>query len=613
MLTVHVATYVFGTYDALGEIVRALRQRRIEVDLLMVAAAVGAAYLGAWTEGATLLFLFSLSNVLQEYAMGRTQRAITSLMTLRPDTVEVRTGEETVVRPIDGVEPGETVVFRPGDRVALDGTVRSGSSDFDESAVTGESRPVFKSVGDIVVAGTLVQSGVVEVEVSKRSSESTLARIITMVHDAREKKAVLQSFLERWENRYAVGVIVAVLLYLGGGAALALRPFSEVFYRGMVLLTVASPCALVISVPAALLSAIAGAARSGVLFKGGVFLEALGTLKAVAFDKTGTLSIGIPRVVHVEPVAGTSEAGLLRRAAEAELLSTHPIGKAVVEHARAADIELTQPDTFRQIMGKGVEIHRSNRRTVVGSLRLFDELTDELPPWLREQVEVFNIKEGGTTLVVCHDGEWLGTITVADSERPEAAEAVAGLRAAGIDHVAMLTGDNRVVANRIAERLGIDLVFPELLPEDKLTQVKHIQTVVGSVAMVGDGINDAPALAAAEVGIAMGGAGTDVALETADVVLMADDLSALVRAVVIAKEARRIVMQNVAFAMGVVVVLVALTLTVGIPLPLGVLGHEGSTIIVVLNGLRLLRRRRGIPAGRRVVSEAVFREEAASA
>ncbi len=590
VLAVHAATYLFGSYDALGAIWNALIGRRIEVDLLMVSAAAGAAYLDAWSEGATLLFLFSLSNVLQEYAMGRTQGAISSLMALRPDTVEVKKGEETQKRPIESVAPGEVVVFRPGDRVALDGTIVSGSSDFDEAAVTGESLPCTKSAGSNVVAGTLVQSGVVEVRVAKASSESTLARIIAMVSDAREKKAQFQSLLERWEGRYAAAVMLAVAVYIVAATAAGARPFPQVFYRAMVLMTVASPCALVISVPAALLSAIAGAARHGVLFKGGVFIEALGTIRAVAFDKTGTLSTGTLEVVRVDPADGWSETDVVEAAATAELLSTHPIGRAIVAYAGARGLAPLHPDTFRQITAKGVEARLGSSRIVVGSPRLFDETYGDVPSHLRREVERRNALEGGTTLVVRRDEGWLGTMTVADAPRPDAERTVRDLRLSGIDHVAMLTGDNGTVAQRMAETIGIDAVHAELLPEDKLTEIDSIQRDHGPVAMVGDGINDAPALASARVGIAMGAAGTDVALETADVVLMSDDLSALVRAIAIAKRARRIVLQNVAIAMGVVVTLVVLTFTVGVPLPIGVLSHEGSTIVVVLNGLRLLRR-----------------------
>jgi len=591
ILAVNVATYFFGGLYAVRAIIEALRERTIEVDLLMVLAALGAAYVGAWTEGAILLFLFSLSNVLQNYAMARTERAISSLLELRPDTVAVRRGDALLNLPVEAVEVGDVISLRPGDRVPLDGTILRGAASFDESALTGESMPVHKAAGDTVLAGTLNQSGALDVAVAKPAAESTLARIIAMVSEAQARKARTQSFLDRAEQRYAIGVIGAVLLFITVLPALTGADWGDTFYRGMVLLTVASPCALVISVPAALLSAIANAARRGVLFKGGAHLEELSKVKVVAFDKTGTLTFGRPEVADVLPQPGVDAAELLAAVARAELSSEHPIARAIVAHAAAQGISPAEPEQFEAVTGMGVRARWDGEETLVGSPRLMERSGAPAPAALLAEADRLADEGRGTVLLARRGERWLGLLTVMDRERPDAVEKIAALRAAGVTRVVMLTGDNARVAEAMGRRLGIDEVHAGLLPEDKLRIVGELGRAYGPTAMVGDGVNDAPALAAASTGIAMGAAGTDAALETADIVLMSDDLGAIAYAVGLSKRTQRIVWQNIAFALAVVVVLVVSTLTIGVPLPLGVVGHEGSTIIVVLNGLRLLAHR----------------------
>jgi len=588
VLGVHLATYFFGGFYAVRTIIAATLERIIEVDLLMVLAALGAAYLGAWTEGATLLFLFSLSNVLQNYAMSRTQEAISALLELRPDTVELRRAGQLVTTHLDEVQVGDVFVLRPGDRVALDGIILSGTGNFDESSITGESLPVQKQPGQPVLAGTLNQTGALEVQVTKLAADSTLSRIIGMVSEAQASKAHTQSVLDRYEKYYAMGVIGSVLLFILLGPVLFQADFADNFYRGMVLLTVASPCALVISVPAALLSAIAGAARGGVLFKGGAYLEAMSNIQVIAFDKTGTLTYGKPQVIDVVPASGISERELLEVLARAEQNSEHPLAQAILSYTTTQGIHAAAPDSFTAVTGMGVRATWAGVETLVGSPRLMETAGISVAPQVQAEYERLLHAGRGTVLLVYRGGQWLGLVSVMDCERPDAAERIADLRALGIQRIVMLTGDNRSVAEAMAQRLGIDEVHAELMPADKLRLVRELEQQYGYVAMVGDGVNDAPALAAAHVGIAMGAAGTDVALETADIVLMRDDLGAMVQAVRLSKRAQRIVWQNIIFALAVVVVLVTLTLTIGIPLPLGVLGHEGSTILVVLNGLRLL-------------------------
>ena len=591
IVIIHMTTYFFGGFYAVRAIIAALREWSIEVDLLMVLAALGAAYIDAWTEGAILLFLFSLSNVLQNYAMGRTQRAISSLLELRPDRVNMRRGGVLTSVPLDEVAIGDVVVVRPGDRVALDGTILQGSGSFDESSITGESMPVYKTTGDTILAGTLNQNGALDVQVTKPAAESTLARVIDMVSDAQSHKARTQSFLDRFEQVYAIGVIGAVALFIALMPTLFNVDFVDNFYRAMTLLTVASPCALVISVPAALLSAIANAARRGVLFKGGAHLEALSQVRVVAFDKTGTLTFGRPEVADILPQPGVLPDDLLDTIVRAEQPSEHPIARAVIDYAYRHNIARVAPEQFEAVTGMGVRAFWDGEETLVGSVRLMEQYGYQVPSDIQDSIEQLAQSGCGTALLVNRGGRWLGIVTVMDQERPEAADRIAALRQVGITKMVMLTGDNQQVAEAVARRTGIDEVYAGLMPGDKLQIVQQLQQRYGAVAMVGDGINDAPALAAAHTGIAMGAAGTDVALETADVVLMSDDLGAIEYAVCLSKRARRIVWQNIAFALGVVVVLVISTLSVGIPLPLGVVGHEGSTILVVLNGLRLLVHR----------------------
>ncbi len=588
VLGVHVATYVSGGFFAVRSIIAALRRREIEVDLLMALAAAGAAYVGAWEEGAILLFLFSLSNALQNYAMGRTTRAISALMALRPDRVTVRRGGTLVDIALDDAVTGDVMVVRPGERIALDGDIIRGRGNIDESTITGEALPVHRGVGATVLAGTLNQTGVLDVRITRLAAESTLARVIAMVADAQERKARTQSVLDRFEQRYALGVIVAVAVFIIVGPSLTGQSFDDNFYRAMVLLTVASPCALVIGVPSAVLSAIAAAARRGVLFKGGAYLEQLAQVRVVAFDKTGTLTFGHPRVTDVLPQPGVDADTLMTTLLRAELMSEHPLARAVTTYAAERGIVVDEPEQFEAITGRGVRAVWDGVETLVGTPRLMAERGIAVPPGIQAAFEQLAASGRQTSMAVWRGGSWLGMVSVMDQERPDAAARIAALRRAGIQRVVMLTGDAAHIAEPMARRLGIDEVHAGLLPADKLRLVQTLGTRYGPVAMVGDGVNDAPALAAATVGVAMGGAGTDAALESADLVLMSDDLGALAAAVRLSRRSQQIVWQNIGFALAVVVLLVLATLSIGVPLPLGVVGHEGSTIIVVLNGLRLL-------------------------
>nr|PZN72143.1 MAG: cadmium-translocating P-type ATPase [Bacillota bacterium] len=591
----YAAAYVAGGYLRVRDGLAALRQGSLNIDMLMVLGAAGAAVLGRWSEGAVLIFLFALSNALEEFASGRTRRAIEALVTLRPEQALVRSadGRERLV-PLEEVRVGDLVVVRPGERLGVDGVVVEGRSAIDQAAITGESVPVAKEPGAPVYAGTVNTTGTLLIRVTKPSTDSTLARIIRLVEEAQEHKARAQRIVD-WIDRYYTLIVVAVALLTWTVPPLAAGwAWSDSFYLAMQLLVVMSPCALVIATPAALLSGIAAGARQGVLFKGGAHLERAGTVRVVAFDKTGTLTEGRPELTAVIPAGGVSEAELLRLAGSAELRSGHPVGQAVAAAARLRLGELPQPAQAEEQPGLGVSAEVEGRRVLVGGRRLVEPFADE---WMLRTAERLE-ERGETAVLVVADGRPLGVLGVADRVRPQARAVVAALRAQGIERVVMLTGDNERVAAAVAAETGVDEFRASLLPGDKLQIIEELERRYGPVAMVGDGVNDAPALARASLGVAMGGAGNDAALESADVVLMSDDLARLTDVFRLGRLARRVVGQNLAFAAGVIVVLAALSLAGSLTLPLAVVGHEGSTILVATNGLRLLLagRRAALPA-----------------
>jgi Cd2+/Zn2+-exporting ATPase len=587
--------YVAGGYFGVRKGLAQLRHGQINVDLLMVLAAIGAALIGDWREGAILLFLFSLSNALQDYAMGRSRRAIEALMALRPEVALVKRDGVEVLVPVERLRPGEIVVVRPGERMPVDGVVYNGRSSVDQSSITGESMPVDVGPGSPVYASTVNQAGAVEVEVSRPASESTLARIIRLVEEAQEQKAPTQRFLDEFEQKYALVVIGATMLAIVVPVFLLNQPVGPSFYRAMTLLVVASPCALVISVPAAILSAIANSARHGILFKGGMHLENLAGVKAIAFDKTGTLTEGKPAVTDVVPFNGGSAEALLAEAASVEARSEHPLAQAIVMEARRQQLSFEVCDNLQAITGRGARAELPDGRAcLIGNLELFKGWAI-VPEAVAAQV--MKLESTGKTAMlvgvetpdVADPVALHGIIAVADQPRADARDALEALRGQGIEHIIMLTGDNERVAQAIAAQVGVDEYRASLLPEDKVRAVQELRARYGSVAMVGDGVNDAPAMAASGLGIAMGAAGTDVALETADVVLMSDDLERIAQVIDLSRRSRRVIWQNIGFALGVIVVLVVSNFLVGVPLPLGVVAHEGSTLIVVANGLRLLR------------------------
>lgn len=578
ILSLNLTAYSAGGVFGLKGAIESLRERQLDVDLIMILAAVGAALINQWHEGAILLFLFSLSNVLQAYAIGRSRQAIKSLMKLYPAEAKIKRAGRVQVVKLEAIRVGDLLLIEPGERIPVDGIIREGRSTVDQAPITGESMPVEKNIGDKVFAGTLNQQGALDIEALQPASDTVLACIIKMVEEAQDTKAPTERFLEKFEQIYAGVILVSVALFIVIPPLLGLSDFTSNFYRAMVLMTVASPCALVISTPAAFISAIASAARGGVLFKGGAFIEALAGVKAIAFDKTGTLTVGKPAVTDVIALNGMSETEILTIAASVESRSEHPLAKAIVSEAHQRELTLGGISDFEAVMGRGVQAIHDGQHVKVGSPAFI--LGDgQLPP----QVDQLQ-HDGKTVMMIAQGANVIGAIALADQLRDSTPRVVAELKAQGVK-VAMLTGDNQRVAGRIGELAGVDDVRAELMPHEKVEALKALQAKYGAVAMVGDGVNDAPALATADVGIAMGVAGSDVALETADLVLMGDRLELIAYAIGLSKKARRVVWQNIAFSLAVIVMLILGAFVIDLPLPLGVLGHEGSTVIVVLSGL----------------------------
>lgn len=587
-----IIAYLSGGYQGLKQSLQALAKWEINVDILMILAAVGAAMLDEWMEGAILLFLFSLSNTLQNYALGRSRRAISSLMKLRPDEALVRRADGTESRiSVNQLAVGDIVIVKPGERIPIDGKVIEGFSMIDQAAVTGENAPVEKSVGSEVYAATFNENGVLLIEVTKPASESTLAKIIRLVEEAQSQKAETQRFLDAFEAKYAGGVIIFTILLIVVPYAVFDQPFDPVFYRAMTILVVASPCALIISTPASILSAIASAAKNGVLFKGGAFLEQAAQIEIIAFDKTGTLTTGQSKLVDIVRFSGNgdnySDDNLLEYVASVEEYSEHHLAEAILEAARERSLKWQLAKDIQPEIGKGIKARVGDRHVAVGNKRFFSEQNGRNQQEMYLQAELLQ-KQGRTVLFLFIDEQPAALLVFEDTVRESAARTLDELRTLGVQDFIILTGDSQGVADSVGSALNISRVEAGLMPDQKVKMIKEL-TKHKFVAMVGDGVNDAPALAASNIGIAMGAAGTDVALETADVVLMSDDLAKIPYLIRLSRFARKVIRQNIAISLGVIAVLVSSVFFFHLPLPLGVIGHEGSTLVVVLNGLRLLR------------------------
>ena len=584
-----VLAYISGGYDIATHAIPGLFRGKFDTDVLMLAAAAGAAILGSWAEGAFLLFLFSLGHAGEHYALDRARNAVNALGELMPKMAMVKQGNQIVERPVEDLQLDDVVVVRPGDRLPADGNVTSGQSAVDQSAITGESVPVDKAPGDQVYAGTINQESALEVSVTSLAQDSTLSRVMQMVAEAQEQQSPSQRFSEQFASKFVPAILILVALVAIAPPLLGWASWNESFYRAMLLLVAASPCALALGTPAAVLAGIAQAARNGVLIKGGAHLENLGALQVMAFDKTGTLTKGRFEVTDIVSLNGTGEEELLRIAAAVEQQSNHPLAQAVVRTAQERDLVLPAANGLENLPGHGVRSEVDGRPVLIGSTRLFNDKNSHQLDTDTIQMAEDCEAAGKTTMIVSHGGQYLGLLALADTPRPDIQQTMTDLLQLGVQKLVMLTGDNDTVAQQIGAEVGVTDIRADLLPAQKLEAVRDLQNQHGHIAMVGDGVNDAPALAAATVGIAMGGAGTAVALETADVALMADDLGRLPFAVGLGRASRAIIRQNLAIALGVIGLLVLTSVLGLIQLGAAVVLHEGSTILVVFNALRLLR------------------------
>lgn len=602
-LTCFILAYFFGAFYTLREAIDNLKLKRFEIDTLMLVAAAGAAALGSWAEGALLLFLFSLGHALEHYAMGRAKRAIEALAELAPDTATVRRDGKVKEISVQELVVGDLVLVKPNERLPADGFIALGTSAINQGPVTGESIPVDKhpvenvaqararpeSVGadSRVFAGTINGAGGIEVVVTRRSNESALARVVKMVNEAETRKSPTQRFTDTFERIFVPAVLALALILLFAWVIID-EPFRDSFYRAMAVLVAASPCALAIATPSAVLSGIARAARGGVLIKGGAPLEELGSLKAMAFDKTGTLTEGQPRITDVIPVDGANEEELLSVAVAVESLSDHPLAASIARDGRER-LRGKQPpraEGLKNLIGRGVTATVEGDMVWIGKAELFD-VDGVLPLGSAAQNAIERLRETGrTTMVVRCGNRDLGAIGLLDTPREDAREALQRLRDLGISRMIMISGDHSKVAEAVAKQVGLDEAWGNLMPEDKVEAIRELRREM-KVAMVGDGVNDAPAMANATVGIAMGAAGSDVALETADVALMADDLKHLPFAVGLSRRTRAVIRQNVFVSLSIVAVLVPATI-LGLGIGPAVAVHEGSTLLVVFNALRLL-------------------------
>ena len=566
---------------------RAARSGVLDMNFLMTIAAIGAAAIGEWGEGASAMFLFSVAQMLEVYSMDRARNAIKALMDLTPPEAVVQRDGQEITLPVDQVAIDETILVRPGQRIPLDGVVLNGRSAVNQAPITGESIPVDKEPGSEVFAGSINAQGLLEVRVTKHVEDTTLARIIHAVEQAQGSRAPSQSFVDRFSRIYTPAVVVAAVLVCLLPPLAGVGSWSTWFTRALTMLVIACPCALVISTPVSIVSGLAAAARGGVLIKGGIHLENAGAVTTIAFDKTGTLTQGRPAVTDVFPLDGIIEARVLGIAATLEQGSEHPLAQAILTAAQGRNVPLLRAQDFEAVVGRGIRARIDAEFYYIGNERLCHE-RGICTPHSEESLRRFE-REGKTAVLVSSETTPLGVIAIADQVRPNARAAISSLRANGIRHVMMLTGDNKETAHAVADRLGLDDYRAELLPEDKVKVIRELQAKRERVAFVGDGVNDAPALASATVGIAMGAAGTDVALETADIALMADDLSHLPFAIKVSRKTSAIIKQNIVFSIAIKAVFIVLALLGWATLWMAVAADMGASLAVIANGLRTLR------------------------
>ena len=601
----YILAYIFGGYFTLKEAITKIAKGEFEIDFLMLVAAAGAAYLGEWAEGALLLFLFSLGHALENYAMGKAKKSIAALTDLAPKTALLKKDGDTVEVGIEELKVGDIIVVRPNSKISADGVIVKGNSSVDQSPITGESVPVDKlpiehpekeytSKSDIpaenrVFSGTINGNNTLEIKVIKAAKDSTLNRLVTMVQEAQNQKSPTQLLTDKFERYYVPAVIILVIA-LNFAFLVIDETWSVSLYRSLAVLVAASPCALAISTPSAVLSGVARAARGGVLIKGGRPLEDLGELTALAFDKTGTLTEGKPKLTDVESFGNIGDKELLEIAVAVEELSDHPLAKAVVRDGMkklGKDVKIPDADDLEAVQGKGIKANYQGNTIYIGNLELFEDIDNGVPSEVSEKVRGLE-GEGKTTMLIKRGDEFIGMLGLMDTPREKAKETLAQLKKLGIKKMIMLTGDNQKVADAVAREIGLTEALGSLLPEEKVEAIKNLARQENKLAMIGDGVNDAPAMANSTVGIAMGAAGSDVALETADIALMADKLETLPFAIGLSRKAKSVIKQNLWVSLGVVALLIPATIMSWASIGVAVAIHEGSTLIVVINALRLL-------------------------
>ncbi|WP_372814693.1 heavy metal translocating P-type ATPase [Paenibacillus sp.] len=587
----YTTSIVIGGYELFIKGVQNLVRFQFDMNVLMTIAILGAAAIGQWSEGATVVILFAISEVLERYSMEKARQSIRSLMDIAPKEAFIRRGSTELMVNVDDIQVGDILIVKPGQKLAMDGIVIKGSSSVNQAAITGESIPVTKTIDDEVFAGTLNEEGLLEVKVTKTVEDTTISKIIHLVEEAQAERAPSQAFVDRFAKYYTpaimmVALVIAVVPPLLGGS------WGEWIYRALALLVVGCPCALVISTPVSIVTAIGNAAKRGVLIKGGIHLEEAGRISAVAFDKTGTLTIGVPQVTEFITF-GEHEHEMLKISAILEKGSQHPLASAILRKAEAAQVDFkADAEEFSSITGKGVKGRINGQRYYMGSPKLFAELHTSMETEAKRQIEELQ-NQGKTVMVLGTEAKILALIAVADEVRESSKNVIQKLHELGIKKTIMLTGDNKATADAVGKRLGIAEVKAELLPQDKLEYIKTLRSQYVNVAMVGDGVNDAPALAASTVGIAMGGAGTDTALETADIALMGDDLSKLPYTMSLSRKTLAIIKQNIAFSLLIKVVALLLIVPGWLTLWMAIFADMGATLIVTLNSLRLLQVKDG--------------------
>ena len=604
-LSLYIGAYFFGGFYTAKEAIQTVAKGGFEIDFLMLVAAIGAAILGEWAEGALLLFLFSMGHALEHFAMNKARKSIAALAELAPKTALLKKNGKTEEVGIEKLGIGDVIVVKPNTKIPSDGVVVSGESSVNQAPITGESVPVdkmpvddpqkdYSNEKDIrdenrVFSGTINGNNTLEIKVTKESKDSTLSRLVKLVNEAQTQKSPTQRFTDKFEKYFVPSVLGLVVLLLGAFLVID-EDFSDSFYRAMAVLVAASPCALAISTPSAVLSGVARAAKSGVLIKGGRPLEDLGVLTALAFDKTGTLTEGKPKLTKVVPLNNIDENELLKMAIAVENLSDHPLAKAVVRDGkkRLEGISIPEAKDLEAVLGKGIKATLGKDKVYIGNLELYEALDDKKPSEkISEKVKTLEA-EGNTTMLIRRNDEYVGIIALMDTPRAEAKSTLEQLKKIGIKRMVMLTGDNQNVADAVAKEIGLTDAWGSLLPEEKVDAIKKLREKESKVAMVGDGVNDAPAMANSTVGIAMGAAGSDVALETADIALMGDKLEILPFAIGLSRKAKGIIKQNLWISLGVVAILIPSTILGLAGIGIAVLIHEGSTLVVVFNALRLL-------------------------